>query len=75
MLGDLPESIRYYRTCYEQHADTVLDDEEWEAQVELGMLGIFLAFGAWWTSNMEDRGQLAELPWIEQKIQAAGARL
>jgi hypothetical protein len=75
VVGDFPESIHYYRTCYEQHADTVLDDEGWGAQVELGLLGVFLAFGGLWTNNMVRRDRLAELPWIEQKIQAGAARL
>ena len=69
------ESIRYYRERYELHSGMALDDELWDAQVELGVLGNFLLFGGNWSYLREERRRLAELPWIEQKILAGAARL
>lgn len=71
----MEEAIHYYRVCFEQHAETALDDRIWEAQVELGALALFLRLGGVWTYQWEQRGQLDVLPWIERKVLAGAARL
>ncbi len=69
------ESIRHYRECYERHSGTVLDDELWEAQVELGILFIYVLFGGGWTWHLGQQDRSAELPWMERKILGGAARL
>ena len=69
------ESIRHYRECYERHSGTVLDDELWEAQVELGVLFIYVLFGGGWTYHLGLQSRSAELPWMERRILAGAARL
>ena len=69
------ESIRHYRECYELHSGTVLDIEQLNAQVELGVLFIYTLFGGGWTYCLGQFGRTDELPWMERKILAGAARL
>jgi hypothetical protein len=70
------DSIRYYRKCFERYAGITLNDEEWQAQVEIALLASVIFLGhLLMKAAVQDTRKRAELPWWERQVRAGAARL